>query len=31
MDWRVAFFDLYRGGPTFGPLRLPLTESKKFL
>jgi hypothetical protein len=31
INCRVSFFDLYRGGPTFRPCRLPLRLSKKFL
>lgn len=31
IDCRVSFFDLYRGGPTLWPCRLPLRLSKKFL
>lgn len=31
MDCRVSFRDLKRGVPTLAPLRLPVSEAKKFL
>jgi len=31
IDCRVSLRDLNRGAPSFGPLRVPLREAKKFL